>query len=360
MKEKKAISRQLSAVSILGAGGFGTAIAILLAKKGRFDCLCLWTREERRALELRGLHENRRYLPDVKIPESVKITSHLADAVASADVLVLAVPSHGVRELCQRLASLKANPNFIVNLAKGIEVGTSKRMSEVAAETLGKKLMTRYVALSGPGFAAEIARGLPSATVVASRNPKMAGLAQQLFMTETYRVYSSTDVVGVELGGALKNVIAIAAGVSDGIGFGDSAKAALVTRGLAEMARLGVALGGTSGGKAETFYGLSGAGDLMDTCFSQQSRNRGVGERLGRGETLAHIQSSMSMVAEGVRTARAAKGLVRLSNKKARGRGRAEIDTPIIDEVNAILYKGKSPKEAVHDLMTRSAKPETR
>jgi glycerol-3-phosphate dehydrogenase (NAD(P)+) len=221
-------------------------------------------------------------------------------------------------------------------------------MSEVVAETLGKQAMQRYVALSGPGFAMELAQGLPMATTVASRSPVAVRLAQRLLMTERYRVYTSTDVVGVELGGALKNVMAIAAGMSDGIGYGDSAKAALMTRGLVEMSRLGVAMGGRVG----TFYGLSGLGDLMATCFSQKSRNRGVGERLGRGETLSQIQASMTMVAEGVHTAKAAREMA----KKSTGRG--GIETPIIDEINAILYKGKSPKLAVQDLMTRTARAE--
>ncbi len=340
----------LRRISVLGAGGFGTAISILLARKITDGCICLWARDTAKAAELRSSRENKRYLPGAKIPDSVKIISDLAEAVGCADALVLAVPSHGVRELCQQLARLKCNPKLIVNLAKGIEVGTSKRMSQVVLETLGKSVASRYVALSGPGFAAEIARGLPMATTVASSNPKAARAAQELFMGESYRVYTSNDVIGVELGGALKNVIAIAAGVSDGIGFGESAKAALVTRGLVEMARLGVALGG----KSETFYGLSGVGDLMDTCFSRQSRNRGVGERLGRGETLAQIQASMTMVAEGVRTARAAKELVSLS------KGKRRIETPILNEVNAILYDGKSSRDAVRDLMTRSAKPERR
>ncbi len=349
---RQAQGRPLNRVSVLGAGGFGTALAVLLAKKGGLDCLCLWARNERRAEELHDSRKNIRYLRGIKIPGSVKITADLACAVSCADALVLAVPSHGVRELCRRIAEENWQVRLIVNLAKGIEVGTHLRMSEVVAENLGKKAMSRYVALSGPGFAAEIARGLPAAVVAAARSSSAARLAQSILMTDSLRIYTGSDIIGAELRGALKNVIAIAAGVADGIGLGDSAKAALITRGLAEMTRLGVALGG----RRETFYGLSGAGDLMDTCFSQQSRNRGVGERLGRGETLAQIQASMTMVAEGVRTARAARELVRLSNRK----GGRRIETPIMDQVYAILYEGKSPRQAVHDLMTREAKAETR
>lgn len=343
----------LQRVSVLGAGGFGTAMAILLGQRRDLDCVCLWARSEERAREIRGLRENRRYLPDAKIPDSVKITADLSKAAACADALVLAAPSHGVRELCARLKQLAAAPKLIVNLAKGIEIpqprgrgaATPKRMSEVAAETLGRPILSRYVALSGPGFAAEIARGLPVAMTAASRHTAAARAAQGLLMGETLRIYTSTDLAGVELGGALKNVIAIAAGVCDGLGLGDSAKATLITRGLVEMARLGVALGG----RTETFYGLSGAGDLMDTCFSRHSRNRGLGERLGRGESLKNILGSMTMVAEGVRTARAVAVLAR----------RKHVEAPILAQTYAILYRDKQPRQALRDLMSRAAKAET-
>jgi len=229
----------------------------------------------------------------------------------------------------------------VVSVSKGIENETGKRMTEVIAEALSG---APVAALSGPSHAEEVARGTPTAVVAASLSPELAQLVQHAFITERFRIYTGDDLVGVELGGSLKNVIAIAAGITDGLGFGDNAKAALVTRGQAEMSRLGVALGA----RQETFFGLSGIGDLMVTCFSKWSRNRGVGERLGLGETLEQILASMEMVAEGVRTAKSA---VALS-------AQAGIEMPITHEVFAVLYQGKSPRQAMRDLMTREAKPE--
>jgi glycerol-3-phosphate dehydrogenase (NAD(P)+) len=232
---------------------------------------------------------------------------------------------------------------MLVHVAKGIENETGARMSEVIAETLGRK---DVVVLSGPSHAEEVSRGIPTAVVVASQDAALATRAQRLFMNERFRVYTHHDVAGVELGGALKNVVALAAGVCDGIGFGDNTKAALCTRGLAEMSRLGVKLGA----KSETFFGLSGVGDLIVTAFSRHSRNRRFGERLGRGETPEQIVASTPMIAEGVKTARSARQLA-----QSRGGG---IEVPITREVYAILYEGKPPKQAVRDLMLREAKPE--
>jgi glycerol-3-phosphate dehydrogenase (NAD(P)+) len=229
----------------------------------------------------------------------------------------------------------------IVSVSKGIENETGKRMTEVIAEI---QPGVPVAALSGPSHAEEVARGTPTAVVASSLDAGLAQLVQQTFMTERFRIYTGDDLVGVELGGALKNVIAIAAGITDGLGFGDNAKAALVTRGQAEMSRLGVALGA----RQETFFGLSGIGDLMVTCFSKWSRNRGVGERLGRGETLEQILASMEMVAEGVRTAKSAVALSRQTG----------VETPIAREVFAVLYEGKGARQAMRDLMTREAKPE--
>jgi len=282
--------------------------------------------------------ENKAFLPDVKISEAIIVTFDTKAALRGADLVVLAVPSHGMRPICRQVREHVPASAALVHVAKGIENETGARMSEIIADELKTD---QVVVLSGPSHAEEVGRGIPTAVVVAGTN---AALAQQAFMNERFRSYTHDDVAGVELGGALKNVIAIAAGVCDGIGFGDNTKAALCTRGLAEMARLGVALGA----RQETFFGLSGVGDLIVTAFSRHSRNRGFGERLGKGETAEQITGSTQMVAEGVKTAKSAWQL-------AQRRG---VDVPICQEVHAILYEGKPPKQAVRDLMTREAKPE--
>jgi glycerol-3-phosphate dehydrogenase (NAD(P)+) len=248
-----------------------------------------------------------------------------------------------MRDICQKIKSEIRNPKsaIIVNVAKGIEGDTGLRMSQVIKDVLPDLAV---VTLSGPSHAEEVARGIPTAVVVSSLDSNAAGLAQKTFMTERFRVYTSADLVGVELGGALKNIIALAAGLCDGLGLGDNSKAALITRGLAEMARLGAALGA----QRETFAGLSGLGDLVVTCTSRHSRNRAVGERLGKGEKLDDILASMEMVAEGVRNARSAYDVAR----------KHAVRTPITDEVYAILYQEKPPKQAVRDLMTRDAREE--
>jgi glycerol-3-phosphate dehydrogenase (NAD(P)+) len=281
--------------------------------------------------------ENKTFLPGVKISEAIEVTLDTKAALRAAEMVVLAVPSHGMRPICRQLREHLPAKATLVHVAKGIENETGARMSEVVAAELGREV----IVLSGPSHAEEVGRGVPTAVVVAGRD---AALAQSAFMNERFRIYTHDDVAGVELGGALKNVIAIAAGCCDGIGFGDNTKAALCTRGLAEMSRLGVALGA----RAETFYGLSGVGDLIVTAFSRHSRNRGFGERLGKGETVAQITDSMQMVAEGVKSAKSAWQLAQ----------RKGVDVPITREVHAIIYEGKSPKQAVRDLMTREAKPE--
>lgn len=328
-------------ISVIGAGGWGTALAVVLHQNGHR--VALWGRDPSLVTRIAERRLNADYLPGVHIPESIVITSDLTASVNAAELAVLATPSHAMRNTCKKLPYATHNPQstILVSVAKGIENDTGLRMSEViGAEIPGARVAT----LSGPSHAEEVARGIPTAIVAASLDADAAAQTQRAFMNERFRVYTSHDLIGVELGGSLKNIIALAAGVCDGLGLGDNSKAALITRGLAEMSRLGVAIGA----QRETFSGLSGLGDLVVTCTSRHSRNRSVGERLGKGEKLADILASMEMVAEGVRTTKSAHAL-------ARKRG---VDTPIIDEMFAILYRDKSPKQAVKDLMTRDARPE--
>jgi glycerol-3-phosphate dehydrogenase (NAD(P)+) len=326
-------------VTVIGTGGWGTALAVLLHGNGHR--VTLWGRLKEEVDPIIAARENRAFLPGVKIPDEIVVTGDAGTALRDTELVVLAVPSHGMRSICHQIGGFIPEDATIVHVAKGIENETGARMSEVIAEVLGTD---RLVVLSGPSHAAEVGRGVPTAVVVAAQDAEQARIAQRVFMNERFRIYTHNDVIGVEMGGAMKNVIAIAAGACDGIGFGDNTKAALCTRGLAEMARLGVALGG----KRETLFGLSGVGDLIVTAFSRHSRNRGFGERLGRGETPDHVTSSTQTVAEGVRTARSAWQLAQ----------RHRVDVPITREVYAILYEGKSPRQAVRDLMTREAKPE--
>lgn len=328
-------------VTVIGTGGWGTALAVMLHGNGRR--VTLWGRLKEEVDPILVAGENKAFLPGVKIPHELIVTLDAAAALRDAELVVLAVPSHGMRPICRQLREFMAPDARLVHVAKGIENETGARMSEVIAEELHTD---RVAVLSGPSHAEEVGRGIPTAVVIASRHAELAELAQRVFMNERFRIYTHDDVAGVELGGALKNVIALAAGVCDGIGFGDNTKAALCTRGLAEMARLGVALGA----RRETFFGLSGVGDLIVTAFSQHSRNRGFGERLGRGETPEQISGSTPMVAEGVRTAKSAWQLAQ----------RHGVDVPITREAYAIIYEGKPPKQAVKDLMTREAKPEFR
>ncbi len=326
-------------VTVIGTGGWGTALAVLLHGNG--NKVTLWGRLKEEVDPILAAGENKAFLPGVKIPHEIVITLDAKSALRGAELIVLAVPSHGMRPICKQLYEFIPQGSTLVHVAKGIENETGARMSEVIAEVLGTD---RVVVLSGPSHAEEVGRGIPTAVVVASKYDELAQIAQRAFMNERFRIYTHHDVVGVELGGALKNVIAIAAGTCEGIGFGDNTKAALCTRGLAEMARLGVALGA----RRETFFGLSGVGDLIVTAFSKHSRNRGFGERLGKGETPDQIAASTPMVAEGVRTAKSAWQLAQ----------RHKVDVPITREVYAIIYEGKPPKQAVRDLMTREAKPE--
>jgi glycerol-3-phosphate dehydrogenase (NAD(P)+) len=298
----------------------------------------LWGHAAKDLADIREAGRNERFLPGIEVPSNISLEPDLARATAKPDCIVVAVPSKAFREVTQRLSGFRG---LVVTVTKGIEYDTGRTMCGILEITMPH---AATAALSGPTFAIEVARGIPTAIVAASTCKDTGKIVQQVFNSSAFRVYTSTDVRGVELGGALKNVIAIAAGISDGIGFGDNAKAALVTRAIVEMKRLGVACGA----QAETFTGLSGLGDLMVTCFSKHSRNRAFGERVGRGERPDAIAASMRAVAEGYPTARSAYHL-------ACSHG---VDAPVIAEVHAMLYQGKNVSEAVRDLLSRDAKPE--
>jgi glycerol-3-phosphate dehydrogenase (NAD(P)+) len=323
-------------ITVLGAGAWGTALARLLQQGS--NQVILWGHTPAWIEEVRQSGRNERFLPGVELPRELGLESVFERAVAGAEYIVVAVPSQHFRGV---VARLKDFTGTIVSVTKGIEYDTGLTMCGVLSETAAR---AASAALSGPSFASEVARDIPTAIVAASTNPDTAAGVQNLFSRPAFRVYTSADVLGVELGGALKNVIAIAAGVGDGLGFGDNSKAALVTRSIVEMRRLGMACGA----QADTFIGLSGLGDLMVTCFSKLSRNRGFGERAGRGEKPAAIAASTLAVAEGYPTARSA---YRLARKHG-------VSTPVIDEVYAMLYEDKNVGQAVRDLMSRDLKPE--
>jgi glycerol-3-phosphate dehydrogenase (NAD(P)+) len=322
----------MATMAVLGSGAWGTAVAAHLARLGH--AVTLWAARPPSAARLAADRENRRLLPGIPIPPEVAVTADPAVAAADADLWVVAVPTAYLRETLPRLGPAGGVP--VLSLTKGLERGSFRRPTEVIAEVTGA---AEVACLSGPSHAEEVGRGLPASVVVASAVPDLAGRVQGWFNGETLRVYTNPDIVGVELAGALKNVIAIAAGISDGLGFGDNAKAALLTRSLVEMARFGVALGGDR----ETFSGLAGLGDLITTCVSPHGRNRRVGERLGRGEKLADILAGSPTVAEGVPTCRSV-------YERA---GQLGLEMPITAAVHAVLYEGRPPAKAVRDLMTR-------
>ncbi len=329
----------MSKIAILGTGGWGTALAVLWASQG--NEIILWGHTPSRVDNIAQTRQNPDYLPGPKLPPNVSLTSKLSDC-SSAEVIAFVTPSVALREVATLLGEHSPTRSAILmSCTKGIEHGSGLRMSEIIAE----KFPANPVAvLSGPNLAVEVARGLPSATVLGCRDHAIAEQLQAILGSSHFRVYSSDEVVGIELGGALKNIFAIPAGVSDGFGFGDNSKAALVTRSLAELLRLGVAMGGD----ARTFQGLSGAGDLIATCFSQHSRNRRLGEQLGQGQSLDEIQRSMKTVAEGIPTARSAFECAR----------KLGVETPIIDQVYAVLHEGKAPARAMQELLGRDQKSE--
>lgn len=323
-------------ITVLGAGAWGTALAKLLSQSSQM--VTLWGHDAKQLAEVRAQGRNERYLPGITLPSDLRCLADLAATVRGADTILIAVPSRAFREVT---GALKDFRGLAISVTKGIEHDTGLTMCGVLHERAPR---AQVVALSGPSLALEVAHGIPTAIVAASTDVGAANVVQSLFHRPAFRVYTSADPLGVELGGALKNVIALAAGMGDGLGFGDNAKAALVTRALAEMRRLGVACGA----QAETFAGLSGLGDLTVTCFSKLSRNRAFGERLGRGEKLADLLAGTHHAVEGYPTARSAWQLARKHG----------VSAPIIEQVHAVLYEGKDVKAAVRDLTGRESKAE--
>jgi glycerol-3-phosphate dehydrogenase (NAD(P)+) len=329
-------------IAVLGAGSWGTTLSILLSENGH--TVTLWSFLEKDTLHIREKRENPSYLPGVFIPPAVMVTGDVMEAVAGAQMIVAAVPSQYLRSVMANLRSLPLRDVSMVNVAKGIEVGTLMTMSEMLHDTLPELDPGHVCTLSGPSHAEEVSRRIPTTVVAASREIETARLVQSTFMLPYFRVYVSADLRGVELGGALKNVIAIAAGIIDGANLGDNTKAAVMTRGIAEIARVGVALGA----RVQTFAGLSGIGDLMVTCMSRHSRNRYIGVEIGKGRKLQDILAGMVMIAEGVETTRSAFALAR----------KVGVEVPIVEQVHRILFEDKDPLQACRDLMTRDPKGE--
>lgn len=323
-------------IAVIGAGSWGTAMAVMLGQK--HDSVVLWARNEELVCHMNACRQNDRYLPGIDFPATVSCSSSIEAAVRGAKILVLATPSQAIRATVENIASYVEQDQIIVTATKGFELESMKRITEVIGEVL-PQFINQIAVLSGPNHAEEVALQQPSATVVSARNAAVADVVQEVFMLPYFRVYTNPDTIGVELGGALKNIIALGAGIIEGLGFGDNTKAALMTRGLAEMARLGIAMGADP----LTFAGLSGIGDLMVTCTSRHSRNRRAGILLGQGKSVAEIQSTTNMVVEGIRATAAAYQLAQ----------KYQVEMPILEQTYQVLYKGKYPKEAVLDLMTR-------
>ena len=323
--------------AVIGSGGWGTAIALLLASKG--NAVYLWSWQQAETDRLNSDRENKEFLPGVKFPQNIYCTHDMKECVEGAEVVVTAAPSPATRTTARQLAPYIKEGQKIVNISKGLE-GTL-RLSQVYEQEIPQADIS---VMSGPSHAEEVSRGLPTTNVIASKNESSAKVLQDIFMKDNFRVYTASDVAGVELGGSLKNVIALCAGISDGLGYGDNTKAALMTRGLAEIARLGKAMGA----KEETFMGLSGIGDLIVTCTSMHSRNRRAGILIGKGKTLKETLDEVHMVVEGVNTATAAYELSKKYN----------VEMPIVEEAYKILFENKNPRDAVNMLMTREKKGE--
>lgn len=321
-------------VSIIGSGSFGTAIAILLGDKGYN--VYTYDRNEDLIRAIAEKRENERYLKGMKLPDTVTAVTSLEEALNDTDLIVLAVPSHGIREVCEKIKAIDDTNKIVVNLSKGIENGTLLTMSQVIQQVLPN---ANVVVLSGPSHAEEVSRGIPTTVVVASKNKEVSEKVQDIFMTSNFRVYTNNDLIGVELGSTVKNVIALAAGIVDGIGYGDNTKAALMTRGIVEIGRLGMALGANG----FTFAGLSGIGDLIVTCTSMHSRNRRAGILIGQGKSMEEAVKEVNMVVEGIS---ATKSTYDLSKK-------VNVDMPIVEALYNVLFEGKNPKEAVNELMLR-------
>lgn len=327
-------------ISVIGMGSWGTTLAILLAEKG--NEVMGWEWQSDLAQKMQEERENQEFLPGAKFPENLNVTHDLVQVAEFGEIVVLAVPSHIVRKICEQVGD-QLQEKSIVNVAKGLEIETLMRMSELI-NSIAKVPYENIVTLSGPTHAEEVSRGLPATIVAASKNKEFARDVQSLFMTSYFRVYTSNDLIGVEIGGSSKNIIAIAAGIADALEIGDNAKAALITRGAREITRLG----DKCGANPHTFSGISGIGDLIVTCNSKHSRNRYVGEQLALGKKLDEITSSMNMVAEGIRTTKAIKKLA----------DKMKVEMPITAELYKVLFEEMSPKQAIENLMTREARSE--
>lgn len=328
-------------VAVLGAGSWGTALSLALARKGYQ--VYLWGRNKEKVAQIDLLKENLPYLPGVLIPENVQVTADLEEALADKKYIVLAVPSRRIRGLCKSIANQISTDKIIINAAKGIELDTLKRMSEIIEEELAEKNPSIAI-ISGPSHAEEVGRGIPTALVVGSQNSKVAQKVQDLFISSEFRVYTNPDLIGMEYGAALKNVIALGTGIADGVGYGDNAKAALITRGLSEIARLGIA----AGANPLTFAGLTGIGDLVVTCTSEHSRNRRAGIQIGKGLPLKHVLEQIGMAVEGVPATKATCQLAR----------KYQVPMPISEEIYAVLFRNKDVHEACNALMMRDRKDE--
>jgi len=332
----------MSKISILGAGSWGIALAVMLNSSGHK--IILWEFNHQDMIKLKRQREHKEKLPGIMIPQEVEITDDLAEATRNSEIILLTLPSHTVREVAKKMVSVDLNDPIIVNLAKGIENDTLCRMSEILTGELPESLHRKIATLSGPSHAEEVSKKIPTTVVVAGFDQNILKKVQEVFMNPYFRVYTNSDLIGVELGGSIKNIIAIASGICDGLDLGENTKGALLTRGLAEMIRLGEKLGA----RAQTFAGLSGMGDLITTCFSQYSRNRYVGEEIGKGKKLNEVLAKMVMVAEGVKTTISAYQLSQKYN----------VEMPITKEVYHVLFEGKEPLKGVYELMTRDPKSE--
>ena len=331
----------MTKICVIGSGGWGIALTILLHKNGHD--LTIWSFDKKEAEELKTTRENKTKLPNILLPEDIKVTDDLKEAVNDKDILILAVPSKAIRSVSKSLKNIIKDNQIIVNVAKGLEEDTLETMTDIIEEELkGKK--TQVAVLSGPSHAEEVGKGIPTTCVVSAHNKELTLYLQNIFMNPSFRVYTSPDMLGIEIGGALKNVIALAAGIADGLNYGDNTKAALITRGIKEIASLGVAMGG----EQSTFYGLTGLGDLIVTCASMHSRNRRAGILLGQGKTLDEAIKEVNMVVEGVYSAKSALMAAKKYN----------IEIPIIEQVNAVLFENKNAAEAVNELMIRDKKLE--
>lgn len=329
-----------SKIAFLGGGSFGTALAIMLAKKGLE--VKIWDRKQEVVDDINIKRENIKYLHGVVVPSGIKASTNIEEVIKDSEYIVLAVPSHVIRQMCKNIRNVLKDNQVVISIAKGIEQETGKRLSEVITDELP---LNSVVILSGPSHAEEVAQDIPTTVVVSSEKMEYAEKVQDIFMTNKFRVYTNEDIVGVEVGGAVKNIIALAAGVSDGIGYGDNTKAALMTRGISEIARIGTKLGG----KIETFAGLTGLGDLIVTCTSMHSRNRRAGILIGKGATAEEATKEIGMVVEGIK---ACKAFYELKEK-------AGVSMPITDVLYKVLFQGKDPKYGVYELMTRDKKDES-